>query len=210
MNRSNLAVKDFKLANWVKVSLTDAQVEMLKQNPSVVAMEKNIKLKIQTNFEVFDPVQRQIIAEMAWNERQMGLFSPRGEDNPAFPDSGSGGSGADPLYNDQWGMVDNDVKGAWQNSGTKGDQEVIVAVLDTGVDYTHEDLVDNMWQNPGETGLDANGVDKRTNGIDDDGNGYIDDVHGIDTLDRKSGAATGDPMDTHNHGTHVSGTIAAK
>ena len=49
-----------------------------------------------------------------------------------------------------------------------------MCVIDTGVDYNHPDLVDNMWRNPGETGLDSNGNDKATNGIDDDNNGVVD------------------------------------
>ena len=79
-------------------------------------------------------------------------------------------------------------------------EEIIVAVVDTGVDYNHVDLKGNMWINSGEIA---------GNGIDDDQNGYIDDIHGIDTLERVDGAATGDPMDTHSHGTHVAGTIGA-
>ena len=217
MSRSGLNVKDFKLANWVKVSLTDDQVELLKQNRNVVAVEKNIKLKIMSNFEVFDPVLRNQLKDMAPVARAMGYFGSRGEDNPDFPTTGSGGSGADPHFGSQWGMLDNDVKAAWSNSGTKGDQQVIVAVLDTGVDYTHEDLVDNMWNNPGETGVDANGVDRSTNGIDDDGNGYIDDVVGWDFARgdnkpydlSKSGFEIlfgGNP----GHGTHCAGNVAAR
>lgn len=79
-------------------------------------------------------------------------------------------------------------------------EEVIVAVVDTGVDYNHEDLKDIMWVNAGEIPGD---------GIDNDGNGYIDDVYGINTLIRKNGKATTDPMASHWHGTHVAGTIAA-
>ncbi len=73
---------------------------------------------------------------------------------------------------------------------------VIVAVIDSGVDYTHPELAANMWTNSGEIA---------GNGIDDDGNGYIDDIHGYDFANND-----GDPMDDNSHGTHVSGTIAAE
>ena len=68
-------------------------------------------------------------------------------------------------------------------------------MIDTGIDYTHPDLQGNIWTNPGEI---------EGNGIDDDGNGYIDDVYGWDFINSDN-----DPMDGHNHGTHVAGTIAA-
>ena len=75
-------------------------------------------------------------------------------------------------------------------------EPVVVAILDTGVDYTHPDLEDSMWINEAE----KNGVE----GIDDDGNGWIDDIYGIDTTDDD-----GDPMDVNGHGTFIAGIIAA-
>jgi len=65
--------------------------------------------------------------------------------------------------------------------------QVIVAVVDSGVDITHPDLAGHIWTNPGESGLDANGHDKATNGIDDDGDGYVDDVHGWNFLGNPNG-----------------------
>jgi subtilisin family serine protease len=89
--------------------------------------------------------------------------------------------------------ADIDATGAWDNF--RGSSGIIIAVVDTGVDYTHPDLAANIWTNTGEI---------PGNGDDDDGNGYIDDVHGWDFY-----ANDNDPADEDGHGTHVSGTIAA-
>ncbi|MCO4753859.1 MAG: S8 family serine peptidase [Bacteriovoracaceae bacterium] len=112
----------------------------------------------------------------------------------------------DPKASKVWAFRDASRKGvsvnkAYMDPLAINKEEVIVAVIDTGVDYNHEDLRDVMWSNPAEI---AN------NGIDDDNNGYIDDIHGIDTINKDDqGNASGDPMASHAHGTHVAGTIAA-
>jgi len=102
----------------------------------------------------------------------------------------------DPLWLDGslWGLQKIQAQQAWSNF-TTGDGSVIVASIDTGIDYTHPDLAPNMWRNPYET---------PGNGIDDDGDGYIDDVYGINTANHNS-----NPYDDQGHGTHTSGTIAA-
>lgn len=111
----------------------------------------------------------------------------------------------DPSFSLLWGMhnsgqtggtvdADIDAPEAWNARITANN--VVVAVIDSGVDYTHPDLAANMWKNPNEIA---------GNGIDDDGNGYVDDVYGLDAWDHDS-----DPMDGHGHGTHVSGTIGAR
>ncbi|MCL5037644.1 MAG: S8 family serine peptidase [Chloroflexi bacterium] len=120
---------------------------------------------------------------------------------------------ADMIPNDTyfgylWGLYNTgqDVQGTAGTAGADidavdawdiqlGSLSVAVAIIDTGVDYNHEDLAANMWHNPGEI---------PGNGIDDDGNGYIDDVYGINAI-----TGTGNPMDDNGHGTHVAGTIAA-
>jgi len=108
----------------------------------------------------------------------------------------------DPRLNELYGLDKIQAPLAWDTS--TGSQNVVVAVIDLGVDYNHEDLNANMWRNPGETGPDSVGHDKATNNIDDDGNGYIDDVFGVDTFNHDS-----NPMDDGGHGTHVSGTLGA-
>lgn len=102
------------------------------------------------------------------------------------------------AFNDKAGL---DVAGAYASLPTHAPKEVIVAVVDTGVDHNHEDLKDIMWENSKEI---------PGNGKDDDNNGYIDDIHGINTLVRDAnGNATMNTMASHWHGTHVAGTIAA-
>jgi subtilisin family serine protease len=108
----------------------------------------------------------------------------------------------DPRLNDLYGLNKIQAPAAWDK--TTGNANVIVAIIDTGVLYTHEDLAANMWRNPGETGVDANGQKRSTNGIDDDRDGYVDDVFGVDTINHDS-----DPVDDQGHGTHVAGTIGA-
>jgi len=92
--------------------------------------------------------------------------------------------------------------------------KIVVAVIDTGIDYTHPNLKDNIWVNRGEVGswvppakLAAKTTcrDKSCNGIDDDGNGYIDDIVGWDFVNDQPL-----PYDVHSHGTHISGIISGR
>jgi subtilisin family serine protease len=110
----------------------------------------------------------------------------------------------DPQFGVLWGLHNTGQSGgvagahisaveAWDT--TVGSHDVVIGVVDTGVDFTHPDLVPNMFVNPAEIA---------GNNIDDDANGFIDDVHGMNAI-----TGTGNPMDDNDHGTHVSGTIGA-
>jgi subtilisin family serine protease len=116
----------------------------------------------------------------------------------------------DPGFTQTWAMLNTgqaDPKGQIGAAGvdigaTKawalgtGSKDIVVAVIDTGVDYTHEDLANNVFVNTKETAGD---------GKDDDGNGFVDDVHGWNFA-----ANTNDPLDDHSHGSHCSGTIGGE
>lgn len=111
----------------------------------------------------------------------------------------------DTLFSQLWalentgqnqGTVDADINASSMWNIQKGSGAVVIGVLDSGVDYNHNDLKPNLWRNISEIA---------GNGIDDDGNGYIDDVYGINAI-----LNNGNPIDTTSHGTHISGTIGAK
>lgn len=93
-----------------------------------------------------------------------------------------------PLYNNRKKNKDLRVNPEFLLNFTKvweittGSKKVIVALLEDGFFYEHEDIIDNIWENPGEIGLDKNGLSKDANGIDDDQNGYVDDVMGYDFI----------------------------
>lgn len=115
--------------------------------------------------------------------------------DPYLSSTGSWGQ----SYADLWGLSVINAPAAWDTS--KGDG-VVVAVIDSGVDYNHPDIAANMWVNAKEVA---------GNGVDDDGNGYVDDVRGWDFIGAswQNPVQSNDPIDHHGHGTHAAGIIAA-
>lgn len=110
----------------------------------------------------------------------------------------------DPEFTKQWalensgqlgGLIDADINAEKMWAIEPGSQDIVIGIIDTGIDFTHPDLTNNLWNNPGEI---------PNNGKDDDNNGYVDDIHGINAI-----TETGNPMDDNSHGTHVAGTIGA-
>ncbi|MCK4792764.1 MAG: S8 family serine peptidase, partial [Desulfobacteraceae bacterium] len=106
----------------------------------------------------------------------------------------------DPLFDSQWAHENIQSGAAWEIQ--KGKESIIVALVDTGVDYAHKDLKDNIWINDEE---DWRASGPGYNGIDDDGDGYIDNYFGINTI-----TGSGDPMDDEGHGTHIAGIVGAE
>lgn len=115
----------------------------------------------------------------------------------------------DPELSRQYNIRNVQAIAAWDELPA-GSEPVLLAIIDTGVDYDHEDLAANIYTNPGESGTDTQGRDKRSNGVDDDANGFVDDWRGWDFVGGTSGTEQdNDPRPGNAHGTHVAGIAAA-
>ncbi len=204
---------------WLLVTGPSAQIKTLlnsKSSSVIQYVQPNYKISLMDEYKLEDPLRRVALQRFLSRNPSLKENKAARGDNPTIPQAPSNSSGNDPLFEKQWGMLDIGTVSAWDVS--RGNNKVIVAVIDTGVDYTHEDLLPNIWRNPGETGKDAMGRDKSANGIDDDNNGYVDDVIGWDfakndnkPYDLASGGFSmmlggGNP----GHGTHCAGNVAAR
>ena len=142
------------------------KIEELKRSPLVEYAEPNYTVQVANT----------IMAEPHYSIRALDV-----EPNDLF-------------YPAQWNLRKIEAPAAWQI--TTGSDEVVIAVIGTGVDLDHAELRNKIWTNPGET---------PGNGIDDDRNGYVDDVHGWDFVNQR-----GEPQDDHGHGTFVATVAAAE
>ncbi|POB14709.1 S8 family peptidase [Halobacteriovorax sp. DA5] len=179
----------------VNTNMADAQVRKLSFGTFAV---------VKQNFEglVQDPAVEYV--EKNWIINLNDFSAPQHNDASLTENR-------DEQFSKQWGLMnDGRNSSGWFSRGKAGedinataawnvetgDRDLVVAVIDTGVDYTHADLKANTWKNEGEIA---------GNGIDDDGNGFVDDVYGYDFANKD-----GDPMDGHSHGTHCAGVIGAR
>jgi len=185
----SLGIDLLKVNNVKSKQETLALIEQFKSHPNVAFIEPNYLWHLADDNKPNDPFFQQL-----WALNNTGQYG---------------------------GAIDADIDAleAYCISGHYDDDvfafyDVVVGILDTGIDYTHEDLAENMWQNLGED-TDGDGVlvyenstwvfdEDDENGIDDDGNGYVDDFVGWDFVNDDN-----DPMDVHSHGTHCAGTIGA-
>ena len=186
--------KEFGLDRWYEIVFDDTvnpleAKQMFKNVPGIQLVENITPMKFIEGEGKFTPVSA---------EQKMFLNSPRPAAVADMPFN-------DPQLSSQWhyhndGSMGGSVAGAdinlfkaWQLA--TGSKDVLVAIVDGGVDYTHVDLADNMWVNEAE----LNG----TKGKDDDGNGFIDDIYGYNFVTNSG------EIYPHAHGTHVAGTVAA-
>lgn len=180
-NPQTTASRTLRRLGWQRIRLSagdvPGQLEMLRRDPTILAVEPNYLVSALPT-----PPEHRAAASSA---------------EPATAISAE-----DPLRPVQWALTNIAAPAAWQI--TTGSADTVVVVIDTGINHHHEDLIENLWRNPGEIA---------GNHIDDDANGYIDDVFGIDVADDANGNDS-DPFDAgangYYHGTMVAGIIGAR
>lgn len=162
-------------------------MQILKNDPNVIYSEPNYI------YEIVRPIESKTTKKVEQSED----LTSNGPNDPLFGTlwglSNTGNNEPQASVN---GVAGADIKALEAWNITKGEKRIKIAVIDTGIDYNHPDLKDQIWTNVAE----LNGQ----KGIDDDGNGYIDDIRGYDFSNKD-----GDPMDGNGHGTHCAGTIGA-
>lgn len=168
----NVSIGNFYVAKFPINKSLNAMIDELKDNDNIEYSEPNYIYRAIGKRAMYEPQDPDF--GKLWGLKNTGTNDPN---------SRSGVSGADISAIAAWGVE-------------RGSRSVKVAVIDTGIDYNHSDLVEQMWVNEAE----KNGKE----GVDDDGNGFIDDIHGYDFANND-----GDPLDGHGHGTHCAGTIGA-
>lgn len=193
----NMDQSDERLRHWYRLTFDeksepDVIAAKLAEIPGVQRVQYNSRIASDVEPRVYEYYPRQISSHAVSSDR---IFNdPSLSDQWHYENDGtvcrSAVPGADINVVDVWRLI-------------AGDKDLIVAVVDDGIDYTHPDLAANMWVNEAE----ANGKP----GVDDDGNGYVDDIHGYNFVSKAgaNGAIVWDGPGQMGHGTHVAGTVAA-
>ncbi len=175
VNASNKSLSAIRLMNEVEYVEPNYIYQVIKSAPALPGTYSDVTAEYFSANAPTDPEYGKL-----WGLNNTGNNEP---DKSGNISSNVGVVGADVAAHKAWDI-------------TKGSKKVVVAIIDTGMDWNHPDLKNQVWTNEGEIPGD---------GIDNDGNGYIDDVHGWN-----ANANNGNPMDGNSHGTHCAGTIGAE
>jgi subtilisin family serine protease len=183
--------------------------KIIIQNGEDIKIKGVNKLKLKENFANIYVLKTQ-------NEEELTTLLSLLRNNPDFEYVQKSGkykieefSPNDELYGSQWGLSNVNVSGAWEK--TCGDTNIVIGLIDTGLDFEHPEFQNRYFLNYGEIGFDENGNDKTNNNIDDDGNGFTDDYRGWNFLSASEFPnGNNNPGDDQGHGTLVAGIMGAR